>query len=224
MQEIGSFEVPDSLVGNSNETARQMLALACREGDVLARRCPWSALVRRFDITTVAGQDFYAAPEDVRSYLDGTWLDETHKWPLVGPALPREWQALRAHDALARSHRMFRIEGAGIRLLPVPAVSGERISLEYVSSHWCVAQDGTRRARFAADTDAPMLDPFLLRMGVKFRFLKEKGLPWEADYAEYDRELRGAVARDGAAPSLLMGGGTCAGPALPGLPDSGFGG
>lgn len=190
----------------------------------MSRRCPWSVLVRRHSITTVAGQESYDPPEDARSWLDGTWWDETSRWPLIGPALPREWQAAQVRGGAGLARRMFRISGDGIGFFPVPAVSGQAISLDYVTRNWCLSASGAARATWEADSDTALLDEDLIRMGVKCRFLKEKGLPWEGDYAEYERELRSAVARDGGATSLSMTGGGGSGfPPLPQVPESGFG-
>ena len=57
LREIGGFEVPTSVVGNTNETAVLSLALVNRSLKEVAKRTQWSGITIRGSINTVASQD-----------------------------------------------------------------------------------------------------------------------------------------------------------------------
>lgn len=69
---------------------------------------------------------------------------------------------------------------------------------------WAFADHGYDS--IVADTDINVLDEFLLTMGLVWRFLEAKGLDFTSKLAEYNAEVDQAVARDGGARPLFIGG------------------
>ena len=68
LKEIGEFEVPATIISNTNPTATQFLALAQREGRELSRRHHWQALVTEKTQTLTNGTEGY----DLRQ-TRGSW-------------------------------------------------------------------------------------------------------------------------------------------------------
>ena len=202
LNEIGEFEVPDSIVGSGNETAKRMLALAKREGDLLARAHPWSRLATEYTFATVASQADYDLPAGFSRYLNGTWWDRVNRWPLFGPASPAQWQRLQSQTLTAGLRRWWRQRGGEMLLFPTPSANGDTIAYEYISTYWCQSAAGVAQATWAADSDVFRLDERLLIMGLKWRWLQVNGFDYSEEKREYDDELEAAKSRDGGAQTL----------------------
>ena len=213
--EIG-FDAPTSVIGSSNETAIQMLALANRGGKQLAKRGKglggWAVLQTEHTFTTTNGTAEYALPSGFDFLLDDTLWDRTNQWRLWGPISPVEWQRVKS-GVLASStgpRRRVRIRPASstnvkaFYVHPTPTVTGDTLVFEYVSLNWCQSSGGTAQSAWAADTDTGILDEILMEMDLKWRFAKAKGLEYAEDKREFELELAQALARDGGARMLDM--------------------
>lgn len=201
LSEIGDFEIPGSLVGNNSSTARQMLALANTEGKSYARMADWQWLLTSYTFTTTDGTAAYDLPSDIRFFVNATWWDRTNYWEIFGPATPDIWQTLKSGIVTDGVRRWFRVQGNQFYLHPTPSTTGDTIAYEYISDAWAVAEDGTTtKTSFTADTDSPRYDDYILQLGIKWRFLREKGLPYAEDYNAYADEVERAMGKDGAAP------------------------
>lgn len=204
LAEVGEFEIPGSVVNNNSATAKQMLALANREGNEFARKADWSWLHKTHTFTTVASTAAYDLPGDYRFVINATWWDRTNYWEIFGPATPPIWQTLKSGIVTDGVRRWFRIVEGQFVLHPTPDTTGDTIAFEYVSNAWAQASDGTAQTKFLADTDTPKFDEHILRLGLKWRFLREKGLPYAEEYNAYADEVERAMGRDGGAPKQRL--------------------
>ncbi len=229
LNEIGDTEVPDAFIGNANETAKQIVALAQREGRVLSTGHAWSVLQREHTFTTVASTESYALPSDWRYGVDETAWDRTQYWKMRGSFGAREWQiaksGLIASTSLRKRFRVKWDTSAGaprIFIDPVPA-SADSLVIEYVSTDWCESSGGTGQSAWAADTDVGRLDEELMRQGLVWRFLKAKGLPYEEEFNAYERQVFRAIETDVPSKVIGMGRSRPVRPTDVNLPESGYG-
>ncbi|MGD9650608.1 MAG: hypothetical protein AB7G80_04980 [Dongiaceae bacterium] len=228
-REVG-FELPNTVIGNNDATARQLLALLNREGKILSRRHNWTALQREYSFTTVASQEAYALPEDFDRLLNQTAWDRSQRRSLQGPVTPERWQAIKSGlGAGAGIDRRYRIRrGAALNneliIDPIPASSGESLVFEYISSHWCRDAAGeTTNNNLTNDSDLPLLSEDLLTLGLVWRFLAAKGLSYQQAQLDYEREVAQAIARDGGAAKLRLDNRSTPLLGSPQLPETGFG-
>lgn len=196
--------------------ARQLGSLINREGRQQVRSFPWSVLQFLTTITTVADQAVYPTPGDFDRYLPSTQWDRANMWRVIGPDLPQT-DRLRRESIVGGVglHRVFRQVGyqvsdgrvgSTISIFPTPPADGDVLAYEYVSKCWAVDSGGTAQAALTADTDLPLLDPEILILGGKWRYLAAKGLSAVAARSEYDDYLATAKAQDnGMAPLSLNG-------------------
>ena len=206
LKEISGFDVPNTFVGNLNETAVTTLSVLRREGMRL-RKFDWIELATEATISTVASQEAYDKPADFRSFANVSHWDRANNLRMRGPTTPGEWQFLKGSvtGETATIERWFRIRGQQILVHPTPPTSGEIIAYEYYSKNWIVLQSGGATAEeIASDNDTTLLDPELLTLGVKWRFLKAKGIPWEAEYREYEDLLQTLLAQSGGSPIVRL--------------------
>lgn len=231
------FESPAAVMTGNGETARRLRAAAFEEMEELVRfpDKPWAALIRVATITTVASQAEYALPTDFKHVIDDTYWDRSNYWQMRGPLSPSEWQKVKssvlADSATTRRRFRFVSDAAAtnpaikISIDPTPTANGETLVYEYITNYYCY--DGTTgavKAEWAADTDLPLLDEHVLKLGIIWRFLSKQGLPYEEELNTYERARDMAIARDGGAPILSLaptGAYRFIGPEN--VPDTGFG-
>jgi hypothetical protein len=210
--EIG-FPRPSSVVGNTDQLARQAAALLNREGKELARQKDWTVLQRQHSFSTVDGTAEYVLPTDFDHFINDTAWDQGVRDPMRGPISPQEWQSIKSGlFGTGVNHRRWRLKrGASVYanrfvLDPTPD-EVVTVVFEYVSTFWCTDSVGTTgQAAMTADTDLPLLPEHLLIMGLIWRVLKAKGLEYGDALAEYQAAVEREMGRDGGAPKLSLSG------------------
>lgn len=224
LKEIGGFEVPSAFYGNTNLTARQCVALVNREGKTLERENRWSELINTHTFATVDGTANYDLPVDFRAFANMSQWDRTNARPLYGPTSGMIWQYRKSGIGTSSDLDVaFRIQNNDLYLDPTPS-SVRTIAFDYYSSKWvtlATASGGfTVAVEFASDNDTARLDEELLTLGLKWRFLQAKGLPFEAEYREYETMKTEAVTDNGGKGRICLGRGTRS---VDNIPDTGFG-
>jgi hypothetical protein len=215
------FDSPASIVGNPDESAIQLLALANKAGEIIARK-PWQNLQNEYTFSTVDGTETYALPAGYRSFINDTAWDRTNYWTLRGSLSPQEWQA-RKSGVMAQSPRSrFRLKGNLIYIDPVPG-SALDLVIEYLDNRWVQSEEGERFTAFQADTDTVRFDEFLLRLDLTWRFLARKGLAYAEEKEEAERQIDLAMGRDTPSVPTNLAGDRSIWPPLPTVPVTGYG-
>jgi hypothetical protein len=226
-----SLPRPSVVAGATDDQARQLFALANRAGQELADRegpvgC-WPELRKEWTQTIGSSVDNYAAPDDLRYFLNTTAWDRTNDWPLMGPINPQVWQVLKSGTIGSTGPRTrFRRMAGRIYFDPVPATD-QAIVIEYCTSKWCTDSTGaTARERLSSDSDVPLIpdDAFVLEL--KWRFRRAKGLDYQEEFNEAEDFINQAMARAAMGRVLsLTGEGFVQNRLLDesNVPDSGFG-
>ena len=218
-----SFARPASLFSNPDTTARQMLALANREGMEQASEGYWQELRRAGTITTVASQQAYTLPADYDRMISMTIWSQGQRWPLLGPLTPQEWAWQTNGFVAAGPRTRFRIMQGSVYLWPIPS-SVDTIVYEYEATGW--AFNGTTyTAQWANDTDTFALNEQVFMLGLKWRLLAAKSLGHDQEKLTWRNALDRAMGRDAGNRTLHMGGVT-SGARLLGwqnIPDGGYG-
>jgi hypothetical protein len=206
LQEIGGFEVPAFFGGNNNRSAVRSVALLNREGKTLEREFRWAELITTHTFTTNNGIAAYDLPEDFRAFANMSQWDRTNSRPLVGPAAPFVWQWLKGDVTAGNTiDRWFRIQGQRLYIHPTPDVDGDTIAYDYYSKYWVTDKDGNDASSCSNDNDTPKLDGELLTLGLKWRFLQANGMPFEAEYKEYDAMKSETLADNGGKGAIRLG-------------------
>lgn len=204
--ELG-LPAPSSLVGNSDNFAKQMLALANREGQESHRaghhNGGWQALRKEWVFPLVIGQEAYDLPADFDFFIPQTFWDRSFRWQLLGPMTAQEWQVLKSGISPVGPRIRFRLFGSQVHFQPMPA-NTDTICFEYFSNAWCTSAAGADQTAWAADTDTFKLDDDILELGLKWRLLLAKGLDYAKHEDIYKRRMDMLIAADGANRSLPM--------------------
>jgi len=202
--EIG-FPQPATVVGNAE--VNQMFRLLNREGESLSK-WGWQALREEDTFTLVTSTQTYALATDFRYIVPDTMWNRDNKRKVVEPLTSSEWQFFQGWSTVNGLNLRGRIRNSLIEFEQtiVSGDNGKTIAYEYISTNWSLTSGSSAQQKFAADDDTSLLDDELLTLGLIWRFRKAKGLPFETDLAEYQKEVSQAKARDGGSRKLRLGG------------------
>lgn len=198
-----SLDRPGTVIGSDNQTARNLLSLANRQGRDMVRMAPWTILQLTHTFTTSNGTASYALPSDYDRLYDETEWDRANQQPLLGPTDPVEWQTIKSGGiGTGGVYRRFRIKRDStstvrkIYIDPTPSVDGDTLAFEYISKNWCATSGGTPAAEWANDTDVPILDADLFRLGIIVRYRRGRGLDFDSEALEYKEMFDVLVGQD----------------------------
>lgn len=234
--ELG-IDRPSSLVGSTDPSARQMLALLNREGVHLVTRYEWAACIREYQVTVTSGTATYAVPSDFSRLVDGTMWDDTNRWEMIGPLSSQEWELLLRGIIISTPRRVWRLIGErdgtysgatafNVQIMPTPSNSTDQFSYEYISTGYARRSADGSAGPFDHDDDLPILPEQLFILGLIWRWKSAKGLPYAEERENYDRALELAIANDKSARILQLAVPTFVGPRLlnwQNVPETGFG-
>lgn len=229
---------PSSLVGSTDDTARQLLALLNREGQQLVARFDWSACLRDKSVTVTSGTAVYEVPSDFARIVDDTMWDTTNRWPMVGPLSAQEWETLQRGITISTPRRVWRLVGEAdgtyaaastkkyVQIAPTPTNSSDTFFYEYVTTGFARQNSDAAAASFDHDSDNPILPEQLFIMGGIWRWLRAKGLPYDEEKEAYEREVSRAIGQDKSARVLSLNQRSPLGPRLintDNIPETGYG-
>lgn len=200
---------PTIIVGNSDETARRLLAQSQSALKSLGKAHNWLSLVTEYTFSTADGTDDYALPSDFSRLENQTLWDRSNFEELRGPLTPQEWQEYKSSILAStittwKKYRIRNVSGnVRFSLHPTPDAI-ETLVFEYVSKNFCESAGGTGQSVWEADTDVGVIDEDLLFLGTRWRMMRRLGISYEEERIEYEREVATAWARDGGAPVLSL--------------------
>lgn len=206
--EIGIPE-PLQLFGSQNDQEKQLVALAQREGKEFANMANgaggWQNLRTDYTFSTVVDQASYSLPSDFEYFVQKTFWDDRFKWELIGPITAQEKQILRYGVVASGPRNKFYIQNNKIFLDPTPNAVFT-IAFDYYSNAWCQSESGDNQSLWRADTDVYRLDEECFIQGLKWRFLRSKGLDYQQEYESYKDDCNRVLGRDGGEKDLPLNG------------------
>jgi hypothetical protein len=184
IESLGPFNIPTTIIGNSDPDAAILKWAATQTGRELVRSYSWQVLLSSTTITTVAGTYQYSLPADFRRFSNETFYNITEERALYGPMTPSSWAELTKGITLSTFDYSFRVAGNYLEFSPTPT-SVQTLGYDYYSKYYSTDSGGTAQANWAVDTDLPRLDDDLFVLGIRYRFLQRKELPFAEDKADY---------------------------------------
>jgi hypothetical protein len=171
------------------------------------------------------GTDQYPFPTDFVYIIPGTEWDRSFRWQLLGPMDAVEWQTLKSGITPTGPRMRFRIKEDRLFIDPVPGANLDNMVIEYISSSWCRSALGAAQSKWLTDTDTPVILDDLYVMGLKWRFLRAKGLDYAQEQYDYENAVLRCIGRDGTVRNLPMNAQQNANRLLSqcNVPDTGFG-
>jgi len=216
---------PSQVIGSTDDQVRQLLAIANEEGKSLLKSFQWQKRTRQQTFTTIdAAIQPDAVPEDCEKLIPNSFFNRTTRRPVLGPVTPQLWQNIQANPQINRVILAYRQRENEFLVTPNPP-AGQVVAFEYITKNWVLGADGILKySRWMADNDTSYLEEEQMKLGVRWRWKKTKGLPYGEDYDTYKDQLQILQANDGGSTVLnLTGGGNWVYVGNPNVPETGFG-
>lgn len=200
--------VPATAIGSTDNQILQIVAILEEEVNDLAKRHNWQGLERQGQFTTINAEDqghIDTLSSGFRYIRNNTMWDTSARLPVIGPLDAQQWQAIKAVFANGPRYQ-FRFLGDHLLVNPIPA-AGHVWKFEFVTKNAILDTDGaTVKEYFTADTDTFLLPSDLHLLGLRWRWLREKGLDYAELFNTYEFQVKDAMGRDGGSPRLTMDG------------------
>jgi hypothetical protein len=195
---------PTAVFASTDDQIIQLRNLMNEEGDELSKAHPWTRLLTEKTFTTAAqAVQTGAVPTDFSWFMNNTMWNRTTRIKLGGPVSAEDWQTFQAISLLSIPQAAFRFRGGDVLIYPSPA-AGQTCAYEYISTYWVSGS----KAAMTADTDTALIDESVISLGVRWRFLKAKGLDYAEDFRSYELAKAKAIGRDGGRRTSFIGGST----------------
>lgn len=176
-----------TLVGNVDPRAITMLGLAKEELQELCRAKWWKDLTRFGTVNIVIGTASYNTPADFGKLVPST-IYGTTALPILGAVNPQQWADRQKYGSIYGVPG-FRMIGSKIYFAPTPTIN-DTYAYEYKTKNRCTNAAGTlERETWGADDDLPLLDSYLIQLGIKWRYRYSKGLEYAEDYRVYGEAI-----------------------------------
>lgn len=151
------------------------------------------------------GQIAYDLPADIQMFIAATWWDRNFRWQMLGPISAQEWQTIVSGICPVGPRLRFRVMDGQMWIQPPPgAQQTDTVAYEYTSTNWCKSSTGTSQPRWAADTDLYLWPEQTQVLGVKWRFLRAKGLDYTEEVRTYENAVQRQISRSGGNKTLAL--------------------
>ena len=200
---------PDAVTSSTDTSTIQLEACANQEGRSQVQKYSWEVLIQEGSHTTIAAESQGAMTTiatDFGRFSNQTLWNRTTDRRYYGPITAAKWQQLLAVVSGGITN-YFRIRGGNLLMHPTPT-AGESVKFEYVSKNWVDTSGGStaNADKFSGDSQTTVLEEELVVLGVVWRFLKLKGLPYDQQFVDYQNSMAEYSNHDGASPILRMAG------------------
>ena len=206
---IIGITAPDAVTASTDTSVIQLEAAVNQEGRAQVRKYKWEVLIKEGSHTTLAAESQGAMTtiaSDFGRFSNNTLWNRTTDRKYYGPITGSEWQEIKAVVSGGITN-YFRIRTGNLLMNPTPT-AGQSVNFEYVSKNWVDTSGGStaNADKFSGDSQTTVLEEELIVLGVVWRFLKLKGLPYEQQFMDYQTRLTEYTNQDGAKPILRMAG------------------
>jgi hypothetical protein len=206
---IIGITAPNSVTASTDTSVIQLEASVNQEGRAQVQKYGWQVLVKEASHTTLAAESqgtMISIASDFGRFSNDTMWNRTTNRRYYGPITDSRWQQILAVVSGGITN-YFRIRGGNLLMHPTPT-AGESVKFEYVSKYWVDTTGGSTADadKFSGDSQTTVLEEELIVLGVVWRFLKLKGLPYDQQYVDYQNRVSEYTGHDGASPILRMGG------------------
>lgn len=200
-----NIQVPGSVLGSTDSQVLQILALLEEEGEDLADRGDWQELTKEATHTTVATESqgvITTIAPGFDHFKTNTFWDRDLRLP-VYVIDDKDWQQVKA-VAVTGPRYQARLRGNELLANPTPT-AGNTWAFEYQTKNWITDLNGNNPSdSFNADTDLVLLPEKLLKMGLRWRWKKEKGFDYDEDFQTYENMVTKALGSNGLKRNLNM--------------------
>lgn len=193
----GNFIYPAAIVtGFTSNTVTMSIAPSCTEVTN--------------NVSINFGQIQYPLPSDWQDFVSASAWDTNFRWQMLGPLSTQEQEVILRGISPVGPRIRWWINDRMINIQPLPgSTQTDLISFRYISTAWCTNSTGVPNppafpgvCRWQNDSDIYRWPENTQTLGVKWRFLRAKGLDYGEEYDTYVQARDRQMARSGSNRSL----------------------
>lgn len=188
--DICAVQRPTNLINSTVQNDQLFASVVSSTLSSLMRHADWQAITRDTSFQTHEGQTDYLLENiasDFHSLVNDTLYIEEDLRFVIGAISEQLW-AREKQFHVPEIDLLFKIQNNKIKFLKDPG--NLTLHMTYKSNAVCYnALTEEPKAQITANTDIPVFDPYLVKLGIVWRWLKRSGLDYTEEYNEYQREL-----------------------------------
>lgn len=205
-----AFPVPADPAGDPDPTVQQFVQAANMAGIELLTMYDWQELIRNYVIPIQSdynqqSEKGFPLPEDFFDWIDQTNWNATTQFPSLGPVSPQMWQQLLIRTTLPVLSFYWQVRDNLIYVL-APPNSPQTMNVFYLSQAWVQDQDDPTlfKNRITKNGDKSLLDPTLITLYTRVKWLEMKGLDTAAAMRDFQLTFENRRGMEKGAPVLSM--------------------
>lgn len=190
--DLAATKRPNDLFDTRSQQEAIFLSVAKSTLDSLMRYGDWQELVKDGCLRTIEKTDSYKISDfapDFYCLINNTIYIKDTGERIIGAITPAQWRKEKIFNSESTGIR-FKIQNGMFKFLTPPA-GGMKIVFQYRSDS--VVWDFNtfaEKSDITANTDVPLFDEYLVKLGILWRWLKRSGLDYSEEYEEYRREIK----------------------------------
>ena len=193
-QEVSSLactQKPLDLFDEDSQQESLFLNLAKDTLSSLVAYGDWQELIKEGVLKTRARKTDYLVSDfcpDFYSLVNNTIFikDQTEK--VIGSLTPEQYMKEK-YFHLDSCRIKFKIQNGCFRFLSQPPAD-LKIVFQYRSAVVATDETGEEKTELSANTDIPVFDPYLVKLGILWRWYKRNGMDYTEEFNEYEREVK----------------------------------
>lgn len=204
--DLAAVKRPDSLFSSSSMSDGIFLSVARSALDSLLRYGDWPELTKEAEFITNPRQKNYPLAEicsDFYAMLPNTIYIKDSAEKIIGAINPEVWMRSKYFyddNGLVK----FKLQNGMLKFLNLPSAP-IKIVFQYRADTICYAADTYQeKSILTSDTDIPVFDEYLVKLGVLWRWLKRSGLDYAEEYAEYENEIKKKYSANNVAQDIAL--------------------
>lgn len=205
-----AFPVPADPAGDPDPTVQQFIQAANMAGIELLTMYDWQELIKNYVIPIQSDynqqrEKGFPLPEDFFDWIDQTNWNATTQFPSLGPVSPQMWQQLLIRTTLPVLSFYWQVRDNLIYVL-APPNSPQTMNVYYLSQAWVQDQDDPTlfKNRITKNGDKSLLDPTLITLYTRVKWLEMKGLDTGAAMRDFQLTFENRKGMEKGAPVLSM--------------------
>ena len=207
--DICAVQRPTNLFNSTVQNDQLFASVVKSTLDSLMRHANWQAITRDASFQTYDGTRDYLIDNivpDFHSLVNGTLYIKDDMRFVIG-AISEELWAREKQFHVPEIDVLFKIQNGKIKFLK--DVGCMTFHFTYKSNAVCYdAKTEEPKSQITANTDIPVFDAYLVKLGIIWRWLKRSGLDYAEEYNEYQKELNKSFAETKAAGDIHLNSGT----------------
>ncbi len=193
---LAATQKPQDLFNGTSQQEAIFLSIARSTLDSLRRYGDWQELTKEGELKTHRNKKVYYIKDfcpDFFSLLNNTVFIKDGTEKVIGAITPEQFMRERYFNAPENGLK-FKIQNNRFVFLSEPE-EGMKIVFNYRSANVCYDAedeygDNPEKTEITKNTDIPLFDEYLVKLGIVWRWYRRNGMPYEEEFNEYQQEVK----------------------------------